>query len=97
MGDIVVMREDGLVPMRWPIARVIKTIAGNDGSIVTVKKRANVMCSLALLFDRQNFKHCAFVFHSLPPSLITIQLFLSCKDLRSGLAVMFILIRKWCV
>ena len=31
VGDIVVMREDGLVPMRWPIARVIKTIAGNDG------------------------------------------------------------------
>ena len=31
VGDIVVMREDGLIPMRWPIARVIKSIAGNDG------------------------------------------------------------------
>ena len=31
MGDIVAMRENGLIPMRWPIARVIKTIAGNDG------------------------------------------------------------------
>ena len=76
VGDIVAMRENRLIPMRWPIARVIKTIAGNDG----VKSRwrrelepTHVMCSLALLFDRQNFKHCAYVVHSLPPSLVTIQ------------------------
>ena len=34
-GDIVLIREDGLVPTHWPIARVIGTHAGRD-SVVRV-------------------------------------------------------------
>ena len=39
VGDIVVVREDGLVPTHWPIARVTETHAGRDGlvRVVTVK------------------------------------------------------------
>ena len=38
-GDIVVLREDNMTPMKWPIARVIETHAGGDGlvRVVTVK------------------------------------------------------------
>ena len=39
VGDVVILREDGLVPTRWPLARVIKTHAGRDGlvRVVTLK------------------------------------------------------------
>ena len=38
-GDIVVLREDNMTPMKWPIARVIEAHAGGDGLVrdVTVK------------------------------------------------------------
>ena len=32
-GDVVLIREDGLVPTHWPIARVTSTHAGKDGVI----------------------------------------------------------------
>ena len=39
VGDIVVLREDNVTPMKWPLARVIETHAGKDGlvRVVTVK------------------------------------------------------------
>ena len=39
VGDIVVLRENGMVPTRWPIAKVIETHAGRDKlvRVVTVK------------------------------------------------------------
>ena len=36
VSDVVVIREDTLVPARWPIARVIKTYQGNDGLVHVV-------------------------------------------------------------
>ena len=42
IGDIVVMREDTLIPTHWPIARVTKVYLGDDGlvRVVTVKTNA---------------------------------------------------------
>ena len=39
VGDIVVLREDGLVPCKWQLARVVQIHAGNDGivRVATVK------------------------------------------------------------
>ena len=39
VGDVVVLREDTLAPMRWPMARIVKTHAGADGlvRVVTLK------------------------------------------------------------
>ena len=39
MGDIVILNEDGIVPMKWPLARVAKVHPGSDGFIrvATVK------------------------------------------------------------
>ena len=39
VGDVVVSREDGMVPTRWPLARITKTRAGRDNivRVVTVK------------------------------------------------------------
>ena len=44
IGDIVVLREDNMVPMKWPIARVIRTHACNDGlmRVVTVKTSTGI-------------------------------------------------------
>ena len=38
-SDIIVLQENGMVPTRWPIARVIKAHAGRDKlvQVVTVK------------------------------------------------------------
>jgi hypothetical protein len=33
VGDVVVLREDTLVPARWPFARVVKTYKGGDGLV----------------------------------------------------------------
>ena len=30
-GDVVVLREDGMVPCKWPIARIMKVHPGKDG------------------------------------------------------------------
>ena len=39
VGDVVILREDGMVPAKWPIARITKTHAGRDGivRVVTIK------------------------------------------------------------
>ena len=35
----MVLREDGMLPTKWPLAKVIKVHAGNDGlDVVYVKK-----------------------------------------------------------
>ena len=43
-GDIVVLREDGLVPTQWPIARIVNTHQGKDGlvRVVTLKTKNGV-------------------------------------------------------
>ena len=37
VGDIVVLKEDNLVPSQWPIARIVQVHKGNDGLIRVVK------------------------------------------------------------
>ena len=58
VGDIVVLREDNVTPMNWPIARVMKTHPGQDGlvRVVTVKTstgtyRRPVVKTVLLLSD----------------------------------------------
>ncbi len=55
VGDIVVLREDGLVPLKWQLARVEKIHPGLDGivRVATVKTQAGIykrpVTKLALL------------------------------------------------
>ena len=39
MGDLIILMEDGIVPTKWPLARVVKVYPGSDGFIrvATVK------------------------------------------------------------
>ena len=39
VGDVVVLREDNVIPTKWPLARVVAVHAGHDGlvRVVTVK------------------------------------------------------------
>ena len=39
VGDVVILREDNVIPARWPLARVVTAHAGNDGlvRVVSVK------------------------------------------------------------
>ena len=39
VGDVVVLREDGIVPTKWPLAKVIQVHPGEDGvvRVATVK------------------------------------------------------------
>ena len=41
IGDVVVLREDGLVHLKWQLSRVIKVHPGRDGIVhgVTVKTK----------------------------------------------------------
>ncbi len=39
VGDIVVLREDNIMPSQWPMARMIKTHEGQDGLVRVVKLR----------------------------------------------------------
>ena len=41
VGDVVVLREDGMVPTQWPLARVVKVHTGCDGvvRVITLKTR----------------------------------------------------------
>ena len=39
VGDIVVMREDNIIPTQWPIARIVETHQGQDGLVRAVKVR----------------------------------------------------------
>ena len=43
-GDVVVLREDGMVPTQWPIARIVETHQGKDGlvRVVTLKTKNGV-------------------------------------------------------
>jgi hypothetical protein len=58
VGDIVLLREDNVVPAKWPIGRVVVTYPGNDGlvRVVSVKTshgtyRRPVMKVVLLLTD----------------------------------------------
>ena len=59
-GDIVVLREDNLIPSKWPITRVIQTHPGNDGHVCvdTVKTKCGVykrpITKMALLLPSQD-------------------------------------------
>ena len=35
-GDVVILIEDGMLPTQWPLARVIKTHPGQDGTVHVV-------------------------------------------------------------
>ena len=37
VGDVVVLQEDNLVPMKWPIARVVEVYTGDDNIVRVVK------------------------------------------------------------
>jgi hypothetical protein len=39
VGDVVLLREDNVIPAKWPLARVLTTHTGSDGlvRVVTVK------------------------------------------------------------
>jgi hypothetical protein len=39
VGDVVVLREDNMVPTKWPLARIVEVHPGRDGivRVVTVK------------------------------------------------------------
>ena len=39
VGDVVVLREDNMVPTKWPIARVMKAHPGKDGVVRVVTIR----------------------------------------------------------
>jgi len=60
IGDIVVLREDNLVPAKWPMARVVQTHPGNDGlvRVVTVKTKCGIykrpITKMALLLPSQD-------------------------------------------
>ena len=42
VGDIVVLKEDNLIPTKWPLARVIQSYPGRDGRVrVVILKTAN--------------------------------------------------------
>ena len=43
-GDVVALREDGMVPTQWPIARIVETHQGKDGlvRVVTLKTKNGV-------------------------------------------------------
>ena len=44
IGDIVILREDNLVPTQWPLARIVDTYPGKDGFVraVTLKTSQGV-------------------------------------------------------
>ncbi len=39
MGDVVILREDNLIPTKWPLARVVQVYPGRDDlvRVVSVK------------------------------------------------------------
>ena len=44
VGDIAVLHEDNVVPIKWPLAKVLETHAGRDGlvRVVTVKTSSGI-------------------------------------------------------
>ena len=61
-GDVVVLREDGMIPTQWPIARIIDTHQGEDGlfRVVTLKTKNGVytrpVAKVALLLSCDKYK-----------------------------------------
>lgn len=39
-GSLVILREDNTTPLYWPMARIIRTIPGNDGKVRAVEVRS---------------------------------------------------------
>ena len=37
VGDVVILREDGIAPAQWPLARVVQVHPGQDGVVRVVK------------------------------------------------------------
>ena len=60
VGDIVLLREDGLVPTKWPLARVTQVHSGSNGfvRVVTLKTRTGTYkrptTKIALLLPSEN-------------------------------------------
>ena len=60
VGDIVILQEDKLIPLKWPLARVIKVLAGKDDfvRVVTVKRNSGTykrpISKIALLLPSQD-------------------------------------------
>ena len=60
IGDIVVLQEDGLVPAKWPLAKIVEVHEGKDGlvRVVTVKTHTGTykrpIHKLALLLPIEN-------------------------------------------
>ena len=40
-GDVVILREDNIVPTKWPLARVVEAHAGDDGLVRVVTVRTS--------------------------------------------------------
>ncbi len=41
VGDIVVLREDNVLPSQWPMARIVEAHQGQDGLVQVVKLRTS--------------------------------------------------------
>ena len=60
VGDLVVLREDNVVPAKWPLARIVKVHPGQDGlvRVVSVKTGSGVykrpITKIALLLPHQD-------------------------------------------
>ena len=42
VGDIVLLKEDGIVPTQWPLARVDEAFPGKDGLVRVAMVRSTV-------------------------------------------------------
>ena len=60
VGDLVLLQEDGLVPGKWPLARVLQTHPGKDGlvRVVTIKTSNGIykrpVIKVAVLIPAEN-------------------------------------------
>ena len=60
VGDVVILQEDGLVPAKWPLAKIVEVHPGKDGlvRVVTVKTQSGTykrpIHKLALLLPAEN-------------------------------------------
>ena len=60
VGDVVILKEDNLVPTKWPLARVLATYPGKDGlvRVVTVKTTTGIykrpIVKIALLLPNED-------------------------------------------
>ena len=60
VGDVVVLREDNTIPMKWPLAKVVEVHEGKDGlvRVVSVKTSSGIykrpITKMALLLPHEN-------------------------------------------